>query len=424
MFPSGRGGPFSGRPDSIVPSFFAPLNDAGAGAVNLGLLNGSGAATYSRATPAQALLSDGTFATVISGTARSWYLPSGIYAGGMFEGLRTNRCVRSQSFGSDWSAVGTPTRSAATTILGVCQLDTIGDDAAGTLEGYTLAVTFVGDAVKSVAVAVKKDTSTSSVIRLRDGTAAADRLLAVVTWSGTVPVVTMTTGGDLTGTPQQIGTSGVYILNFLTTAVTAASANQLEIYPATDAALSVGGTGNIQIGMVQEEDGTFASSPIITTGSAVARNADVLTYPFAGNALTLTGTAYAELSVLWATASPSNPQVALTFAASDILYNLGVPLSIGATSIRIRDGTNTPVFVGASLATGVRKRMSSWGAAGLSIVGDGATVVSSAFDGDIGSTAIAIGCDTSGTRNWFGTAKNVKMWLPQFADGTLQSMSG
>lgn len=152
---------------------------------------------------------------------------------------------RSRNFASGWSSVGTPTRSAdAFTASDGVPMDLIGDDAAGALEGYTQVRTFTGDAVKIVECRVKQDTSTSSVVRLRDTTASADRLLQVIAWSAGAPSITQTTGTLVSST--QVAT-GVYRLVFLTTSVTAANTNQVEIYPATTGALATANTGTLYV---------------------------------------------------------------------------------------------------------------------------------------------------------------------------------
>lgn len=400
-------------------SFFIPLQDAGSGVVNLWPAIGYGPATFTRATSAWALLSDGTYGLVASGSARSYYSPGGIYLGFMAEGARVNRALQSQNFGATWVAVGTPTRSAASTVLGALQLDTIGDDDGAGLEGYTQPITFVGDAVKAIELIVKKGTSTSSVVRVRDTTAGADRLLAAITWSGTVPVVTMTTGTDLTGTLAQHGSSGAYLLKFQSTAVTAASANQMELYPATTSALGTGGTGTIEWGAVQCEDAAFSSTPIITAAGVVTRNADVLTYPFAGNADATQGTVYAELSTL--NALTVGAQIALSTGTANA--PLFLTSAVATTRMGCFDGTTTATKTGLTdLATGVRKRASSWGSS-LSVTGDGAAVATAAFDGDMGNTALGVGCFTNGNSSWFGTIKNQRIWKTQFPDASLQGVA-
>lgn len=405
-------------------SFILPLNDAGAGVVNTkpSTCLGSPAATFTRATNAWALLSDGTYGLVASGSPRSYYSPGGIYLGFMGEGARTNKCLQSQNFGATWVAVGTPTRSAASTVLGALQLDTIGDDDGAALEGYTQPITFTADAVKAIELIVKKGTSTSSVVRVRDTTAGADRLLAAITWSGSVPVVTMTTGTDLTGTLVQHGSSGAYLLKFQATSVTAANSNQIELYPATTSALGTGGTGTIEWGAVQCEDGAFSSTPIITAAGTVTRNADALTYVLAGNFLNTSGTAYAELGANWSTA-PSAMALVATDANGRLFY---ISAADVPTTMKMFDGTTalTKLLL-SDLSTGVRKRACSWGGAGMSLTGDGAAASTAAFDGTMGSGAgnLGVGDTPAGGSPWFGTIRNVRISKNKFADSALRSLA-
>lgn len=183
----------------------------------------------------------------------------------------TNRCLRSEDFGTTWAAVGTPTRTAAALTCGDLVLDLIGDDAAGTLEGYTQTVTFSGNAVKAVSVFVAQGTSTSAVIRLRDTTSGADRLLARLQWSSGAPSITMTTGTYLGATTCY---GGVYRLQFQTTSVTAANTNSIQIYPATTAALATTNTGTLYCGGVQCENAIWPRSYVKTLGSVVTTNYD------------------------------------------------------------------------------------------------------------------------------------------------------
>lgn len=186
----------------------------------------------------------------------------------------TNLCLRSEDFGTTWSAVGTPTRTASALSIGDLTLDKIGDDAAGTLEGYTQAVTFTGNAVKAVSLFMAAGTSTSTVVRVRDTSASANRLLAVITWSGGVPTVAMTTG---TNAGVVTCASSVYRFTFQTTSVTAANTNQIEVYPASDSGLGVSGTGTVYAGGVQAENNPTCRAYIKTLGSTAATALDSLT---------------------------------------------------------------------------------------------------------------------------------------------------
>lgn len=157
-------------------------------------------------------------------------------------------------FSTGWSAVGTPTRSgAAFTASDGVPMDLIGDDTAAALEGYTRVVTFTGAAAKVIAVRVKQGTSTSSVVRVRDTSAPADRLLATITWSGGVPSAAFSTGSLVSST---LVATGVYRMVFLTSAVTPANTNQVEVYPATSAALAIANTGDLYVSTVEAYDAT------------------------------------------------------------------------------------------------------------------------------------------------------------------------
>ncbi len=185
----------------------------------------------------------------------------------------TNLVVRSEDYGNTWAAVGSPTRTAAAKTCGDVGLDLIGDDSAGALEGYTQTVGFTADAVKAVSVFISKGTSSSSVIRLRDTSAPANRLLATITWSGTAPSVAMTTGTHIASV---VCADGVYRLLFQTTSVTAANTNSLEIYPATDNALAVSSTGTVYVGGAQAENYDYPRQYMKSVGSSGSTTGDEL----------------------------------------------------------------------------------------------------------------------------------------------------
>ena len=207
----------------------------------------------------------------------------------LLEAGSTNLVVQASHLDTTWAAVGTPTfTSSGHTTAGV-RLNLIGDDAAGTLEGYTQTVTFTGNAAKAVSCYVKKGTSTSAAVRVRDTSAGADRLLAIVTWSGTVPSVAMTTGTYLGAITHY---DGVYRLLFQTTSVTAANTNSLQVYPATDAALSVANTGDLYAGGFQAENALVPSSYLDTTTATVTRTADA--FSIACNIIPQAMTVYAK----------------------------------------------------------------------------------------------------------------------------------
>jgi hypothetical protein len=197
----------------------------------------------------------------------------------LLEGARTNLVLQAEDLtDAAWTDIGTPTEGATHTSTGVTLL-LLGDDAAGAAEGKSQVISFTGDAVKAVSLFIKKGSTppgNGSEIIIRDTTAAADRLQATVTWAGTVPSSTMTTGTEIRD-PELIS-DGVYRLHYQTTAVTAANNNQIELYPGRKAV--VADTGDVYFGGIMAEDGPSPSSFITTAAATASRAADSLYYDF------------------------------------------------------------------------------------------------------------------------------------------------
>lgn len=397
--------------------FFAPLT------TSLALKRGSGSPTFVRATTATVLGFRSTdnastgpvVVNVASGEARfhgarriaqdNWsstyangsLIPTSILLGFLGEQASTNLVLQSSNFGTTWVPVGTPTRSAAADTCGDLVLDLIGDDDGTALEGYTQAITFTGDNGKALSFFVKAGTSTSSVIRLRDTTAGADRLLVTLAWAGGVPTPTVVTGAlrgvDVLG-------NGAYRIRIQTAVVTAANVNSVEVYPATDAALAVGNTGNVLVGGLQGEDNLFGTSLIQTTTATVTRNMDTLTYPVAGNVIDASGMAYAELTMI-DHAPGFRALIGDAGAATSRLFVNGANFDIGAF-----DGTNTITKSGPF--TGTIRAAMSWVGAELSVTANGGVPTSGAYDGAFAFSVINILQGASAHNN--GMLRNVKIW--------------
>lgn len=195
----------------------------------------------------------------------------------------TNLCLQSENFGTTWAPSGSPTRTAAALRCGALVLDLLGDDSAAALEAYLQTVGFTGNAVKAVSLFIAQGSSASTLFQLRDTTAAANRLFAVVTWNADgSPAVAMTTGTHLFTDLWAILPNGkrVYRLGFQTTSVIAANTNSMQVYPATVAG-EVGPTGDVYVGGVQCENQEYPTTYVKTTTATVTRNLDALSYPFA-----------------------------------------------------------------------------------------------------------------------------------------------
>jgi hypothetical protein len=402
-------------------SFILPLNDAGAGAVNTTPIRGT-SATFTRATTATTVNSTGLIVPVASGVARSYYDPTSLaYMGYLAEGARTNLCLQSEDLATTW----VNTRSTETV------------NAIASPDGAVTADKLVEDATAANTHAIQQNFTFTNVVHTYSFFAKAGErnwirgaiFDGTTTWAA---YFNLSAGaiGTITGSALasiQAYPNGWYRCTVTSAAATAAAAGSCLMWLAeadNDITYDGDGASGAYFWGAQLEAATFASSYIPTTTATVTRNADVLTYAFAGNANAAAGACYAELSSLWATATAAAVHDAVTFANANNLHVLNVPNGGAATVIRIVDGTQVVQKSGlTSLATGVRKRASSWGGTTMSITGDGAAVATGSFDGDMGSVAIGIGNATGGGQNWFGTIKNVRIWQRQLADANLQAMT-
>jgi len=250
----------------------------------------------------------------------------------------TNLCLQSENFGATWAAISTPTRTAAALACGDLTLDLLDDTSAAALQGYSQVVAFTANAVKAVSVFIKQGSSTSSVVRLRDTTGAANRLLATITWSVGVPSVAMTTG---TYVGAVACANGVYRLSFQTTSVTAANTNQLEVYPATTSALAVANTGSLYVGGVQCENTTAPSAYVKTTTGTVTTNLDLVSATVA--------VPIADFSVYVRLARPTWAGLTTGWAGNAAIFGQAATASNSVWQIYV-DPINQ--LLGASLSTG------------------------------------------------------------------------
>lgn len=202
----------------------------------------------------------------------------------MIEGLRINLCLQSEDFNTTWTDIGS-VNMGAPLLLGDLTLRAINDFDGGVLGGKRqTGIVFTGDAVKAFSIFVGQGTSTTWRVDLVDTTAPANRLRAVGTWAGGLPVVSTAGGaGTYLGYEKWGVVAGVtiYRLFFQTTTVTAANAHRIDIYPACDLAGTVSLTGTLIAGGVQPENALFPSSYIKTTTATVTRNADSVLGAFA-----------------------------------------------------------------------------------------------------------------------------------------------
>lgn len=212
---------------------------------------------------------------------------------GLFLDLgRTNLVLQSENFAVTWTAVNSPGLSSGVKAIGQLSMSLVSDGGAS-LAGYTQVIAFTSDAVKSGFFYWGANTSASSVVRVRQTSGTpGDRFLCTVVSNGTAAPTATAATGAIIGAPVYIGRiEGVDIwrIEYQTTSITAAQTNQLEFYPATNAALLTTATGAAYFGGFQMENAVIPSGYVKTTTGTVARTRDSLQFgiPFLPQDLTV-----------------------------------------------------------------------------------------------------------------------------------------
>lgn len=378
------------------PNFSLPLADAGSGAVDTALSAGTGAATFTRATAAASRLSTGLWKLdVASGVARSHY----------------------HEFSPGVMTYGGFLPEPAATQLALLPRDMTN---AAWAKGATITVAKTGTGMDGVV---------NSCSRLTGGAVAATntvfQTLAAAATSRTYSAwIKRVTGTGVINITQNGGTNYTDVTALINSTTFTQVQLNASVLNAAFGIQVVTSTDVILVDCNQFEAGAVATTPIPAAGT---RNADILTYPFTGNADAAQGAGYAELASLFPATNVSGAAAyAIEFGSSNfgsvlILSNTGA-----TTGIVVSDSTTAVSKTGiSSMTTGVRKRASSWGASGLAVTGDGAAPGTNAtFDGSMGGTLtnIAIGSNGS-TGQWFGTLMNVRLWLTPPTDDQLSLLT-
>lgn len=153
----------------------------------------------------------------------------------------------------------------------------VADDYALDSEYLVRTVTFTGNAVKSAVFVVREATMASSgvqALRIFDATAGAARLsLDISAWTLGVPTVAAGTGTYL---GKRYAGNGYWALYGLTTSVTAANSNRVEIIPAIS---GVSPTGSLDVYRVNAYDSTTPGWSILDASET--RNVDTWYAAFA-----------------------------------------------------------------------------------------------------------------------------------------------
>lgn len=183
--------------------------------------------------------------------------------------------------------------------------------------------------------------------------------------------------------------------------------------------IKMGTSGDvIDVDCVQDENGAWATSPILTTTAAVTRNGDLLSYASAfnvaqGSALCSVKTAVAQ------TLGDIRMLAGDSWAAKLMYLDSGSSRNQG----RIFDGTSEAISTGLSLLTGIRKRASRWGS-GLKSCSDGSLGTGVAFDGSMGTVdTLYVGCSQVNAAHISGPIREVHIWPTPLTDTQMKQVT-
>ncbi len=369
-------------------SFLLPLNDAGAGAVNLVPLHslGSNTATFTRATAATCWGPTGLLLTVGTGVARFTYteLTGSIALGYLCEEARTNSCIQNRDFTN--AAWVKTTMTAAKDQIGIDGVAGSASSLLATAGNATAAQTVTIAAVnRPFSIYVKRLVGTGNIDLSQDGAAF---------------------------TTQTVANDGLW---HRCTLVASQLNPVLTIRLATNADKIA-----VDYAMLEDSGGaarTFVLSPIATTTVAVTRNVDVLSYPGASNVSNSVGTAYLELTEAAGVGTQQG-----SILQTDVTTNGRVLEHLSGqatTTVSSFDGTNTVTKTGItdrSLGTPVPVA-TTWTGTTLKVGQSTAALQSGTFDTTMGDgSKISIGISGANGNALAGTIRGVKLWTRALSD--------
>jgi hypothetical protein len=179
------------------------------------------------------------------------------------------------------------------------------------------------------------------------------------------------------------------------------------------------GTEKVGVWGAQVELGSAATSYIPTTTAAVTRNADVLTFPTAGNVSGTTGAIYAEGT--WSVTGTNGG-----FVDTDSTGNRGFMITTPGV-LDLYDGTSQNTSPAAPVIRSTPAKVAAtWGGSAKNCVYAGTLGTPSAFDGDMNigaNMSVGIRGTTAGAQNLNGTIRNVRIWQRALSSSELQAIT-
>jgi hypothetical protein len=414
------------NPSEYVPALATANADSGAiGVRYFNTLNGNTVAS-NVVTEAQGAAIDSTQAAAAGGVTAK-VVDAGGPLGYLAEGVRTNLALQSNAFTTTWLTAATPSITQNLVAPdGTTTGWTVTDSSAiATAEVYqTIGLTTGTTYTHSIYVAKTSGAQASyPILAAYNNAVTRAALVTIDTSNGVATIWTANTGKTIMTSSASIASANTSWWRVSLTFTTIASEPHyfdFTIAGTTNATQSTGildvtAQGSAGISWAQTEAAAFASSYIPTTTVAVTRNADVLTYPSAGNISGTQGGAYFEgtgttMGGVWYWAVNNGGQ--------------GInKLSATITSVAQQTDGTTTINSGVVNWSTLVKVASSWGSTQL-VTANGAVPTSGAFDGDMNVAAsFGVGNLPQGTNQPFGTTRNLRIYLQPFSAARLQTMT-
>lgn len=369
----GSQGRFAGCAGKFRPTFQLDLVDTGAGIVSLSAGFGVGATpTFTRASTAYTLLSNGLYSLIATGQPRSIYSAAGTYLGYQAEGARsdvlgTTNAIRRDMSDAGW-VVSNMTKGTTTGIDGTAAAAATMTATAG--NATVLFTTVLGATVRTFGAWVSR-----------------------ITGSGTVNIT-----GDNGTTWTPIVPTAIPTLFQFTTASAANPVVGFRCVTSGDA---------IKIDFNTLEQASFSNPTPIPVN--VSKAADALSFPTSGNELGATGTSYGEFTL------------GIVLAANNIsLINnngAGATMFISADpKLGIIDSVGAKLGAAFVASANTQKLATTWGGTASATAQNG-IVTAAGFSGDLGiGTTFSIGAS-------FGAVKNIKLYKNTFSTSALSAMT-
>lgn len=180
--------------------------------------------------------------------------------------------------------------------------------------------------------------------------------------------------------------------------------------------IKMGTSGDvIDVDCVQDENGAWATSPILTTTAAVTRNADVLSYASAFDVAQ--GTALC--SVMSSIPINSGSQTIILDSTNCTIMYLNS--ASARTTTLSYDGLNTATVTGNDITTAICKRAVRWGA-DLRMAADGMLGTATVFDGGMGASGTIEIAGEYGIQ-LSGTIREVHIWPTPLTDAQMKQVT-